>query len=84
MYQKNKLVRDGNSWAIRLPKALLQLSGIKPGSEVKLEVKRGRIVIYPASKIINKDEYERAKQEAKQVWGEAFEDVWFEIFGIDE
>lgn len=84
MLQKTKLVRDGNSWAVRLPKMVLQLSGFRPGTAVQLEVRQDRIVIFPASRIISNDRHEVAKQDAREVWNKAFEDVWLEIFGLDE
>ncbi len=84
MLQKVRVVRDGNSWAVRLPKAVLQHSGIKPREAIQLDVKQGRIVIYPASKVIINDKYEVARKDAKKAWDKAFEDIWFEIFGIDE
>jgi len=34
MKRKTKLVRDGNSWAVRLPKPLLEASGLEPGANV--------------------------------------------------
>lgn len=39
-----KLVKDGNSMAIRLPKTMLALSGI--GDTVLLEAKSGQIIVH--------------------------------------
>lgn len=41
-----KLVKDGNSLAIRLPKAVLALSGLR--ENVQMEVKQGQIVLRSA------------------------------------
>jgi antitoxin component of MazEF toxin-antitoxin module len=38
-----KLVKDGNSMAVRLPKTLLTMSGLR--GSVQLEVKAGQIII---------------------------------------
>jgi antitoxin component of MazEF toxin-antitoxin module len=84
MLLKTKLVQDGNSWALRLPKTVLKLSGLKPGGAVQLEVRPDRIVIYPGSKTINKDKYQRAAGDARQVLNKALDDAWLEIFGLDE
>ena len=89
MALKTKIVRDGNSWAVRLPKAVLELSGIEPGSEVELLVKNRRIIIKakPRNKRqrqADKDRFEEARQDMKQAWDEAFEDIWFQAVGIDE
>ncbi len=39
----SKLVKDGNSMAVRLPKALLTMSGLH--GAVELEAKKGQIII---------------------------------------
>lgn len=41
-----KLVKDGNSTAVRLPKSLLKMSGL--GHTVELEAKKGRIIVRKA------------------------------------
>jgi antitoxin component of MazEF toxin-antitoxin module len=41
-----KLVKDGNSIAVRLPKTLLGLSGLK--GNVNLEAKKGQIIVSQA------------------------------------
>jgi antitoxin MazE len=46
---KASIVSIGNSKGIRIPKAILQQCGI--GSEVKLEVKGGRIVLSPIDSV---------------------------------
>ncbi len=38
-----KLVKDGNSMAVRLPKAVLELSGLR--QNIQMEVKQGQIVL---------------------------------------
>lgn len=43
-----KLVRDGNSVAVRLPKTVLEMSGLR--EEVQMEVKHGQITIRSAHK----------------------------------
>ncbi len=42
-----KVIRIGNSQGIRLPKILLEQSGL--GRDVEIEVDRGRLVIQPLS-----------------------------------
>lgn len=37
-----------------------------------------------AKKLAGKDNFEMAKQDARKAWDEAFEQVWLEIFGVDE
>lgn len=53
---KTRIIQIGNSRGVRIPKALLEQSGIN--GEVQLEVQRGQIVIRPARK-------------ARQGWAEA-------------
>lgn len=53
---KTKIIQIGNSQGIRIPKVLLEQSGIN--GEVKLEVLRGQIIIRPVRK-------------ARQGWAEA-------------
>lgn len=43
---KTKLVKDGNSVAIRLPKTVLTMSGLI--DDVQMEVKRGQVILRPA------------------------------------
>lgn len=43
-----KLVKDGNSVAVRLPKTVLVMSGLH--DDVQMEVRRGQIVLRSASK----------------------------------
>jgi len=54
---RTRIVRIGNSRGIRIPKPLLDQSGL--GEEVELEVEEGRIVI-------------RAVSEPRRGWGDAF------------
>lgn len=84
MHLKTKLVRDGNSWVIRLPKSVLQLSGLKGGSTVFLEIKRGRILIWFKQKDSQDDVFEQSRKDAKKAWDKAFEDVWRQVVGEDE
>jgi antitoxin MazE len=44
---RTSLIRIGNSQGVRIPKVLLEQSGL--GTEVELEVEEARIVIRPAS-----------------------------------
>jgi antitoxin component of MazEF toxin-antitoxin module len=41
-----KLVKDGNSVAVRIPKTVLAMSGL--GDEVKMEVSHGQIILTSA------------------------------------
>ncbi len=52
-----RVIKIGNSQGIRIPKLLLEQSGIK--EHVKIEVRDGQITIAPASS-------------AREGWGEAF------------
>lgn len=45
---KVQLVRWGNSHAVRLPKSVLEKARVKPGDELEVEVKDGRIALQPA------------------------------------
>lgn len=45
---KTKVVKIGNSRGIRIPKSVIEESGLK--SEVELEVNDGQIIIKPVSK----------------------------------
>jgi antitoxin MazE len=56
---KASIVRIGNSRGVRLPKALLEESGLAKAGVVELEVSEGRIVI-------------SAEATARRGWGEAF------------
>jgi antitoxin component of MazEF toxin-antitoxin module len=89
MALKTKVVPDGHSWAVRLPKAVLELSGIKPGSVVELQVKPGRIIIRAEPRTRKQreardDRYEQARQDMQAAWDEAFEELWLQTVGIDE
>jgi antitoxin MazE len=54
---KTRIVRIGNSRGVRIPKPLLEQSGL--GDEVELEVEAGRITI-------------RAVREVRRTWPDAF------------
>ncbi len=54
---KTTVVRIGNSRGIRLPKAILKECRLE--GEVELEVKKGRLIVWPAAK-------------PRRGWGEAF------------
>jgi antitoxin MazE len=56
-----KLVKIGNSKGLRLPKPILEASGI--GDEVDLTVEQGRIVLVPA------------KRHPREGWAEAIEAI---------
>ena len=45
---RSKLVRMGNSRAVRLPKPIIEASGLT--DEIEIEVEKGRIVLLPAKK----------------------------------
>lgn len=55
---KTRVVRIGNSQGVRIPKPLLEQSGI--GDEVEMEVRPGMIVLHAASR-------------PRRGWSEAFE-----------
>lgn len=57
MTVKTRIIKIGNSQGVRIPKPLLEQSGL--GAEVELEVEQGRIVIHNV-------------QQARQGWSEAF------------
>jgi antitoxin component of MazEF toxin-antitoxin module len=89
MALKTKVAPDGHSWAVRLPKAVLELSGIQPGSEVELQVKRDRIIIRSLARTKQQrqardDRFEQAKQDMKAAWDEGFQELWLRTVGVDE
>ena len=53
---KTKVIKIGNSKGIRIPRHMLEQSGLK--SEVEIEVKENRIIIKPTSKA--RDDWESA------------------------
>lgn len=87
MRVQTKLVRDGNSWSVRLSKPLLKMSDIKPGAEVIIYASLGKIIVYSpevAKRANQKDKYEIAKEDVRNSLNEAFEQAWMEIFGAEE
>jgi antitoxin component of MazEF toxin-antitoxin module len=82
MVKKTKVVRDGNSWAVRLPKGIMEITGITGGQIVYIRAGRDKLII--SKSIVNVDSFKRGHYDSKKVWLQAFEDAWFEIFGIDE
>ena len=82
MHIKSKLVKSGNSWCIRLPKDVIQLSGLTPGKAVDLEVRQGRLIIRKPGQA-NLHNLDRAYEDVKAVWDQALKDVWYEAFGLD-
>ena len=87
MKPHTKLSRNGNSWYVRLPKSILQASGLRPDSELFLVAKPGRVTIYSAAaakKFSTEDKYIDAKQDAREAWDQAFEQVWLDLFGDEE
>lgn len=77
-----KLVKDGNSMAIRLPKTLLGLSGLK--GNVKLDAKKGQIIVSQAknpragwqsqiSKVMSKNQYPKKDAEL-EAWNSTLSD----------
>lgn len=83
MRLKTKLVKDGNSWALRVPKAALKLSGLRPSAELDLEVRPGRLILRLPKQTAN-DRINQAHKDFKLVWEEALDDVWFQVFGPDD
>ncbi|KAF0153295.1 MAG: SpoVT/AbrB domain-containing protein [Ignavibacteria bacterium] len=51
---KTKVIKIGNSRGVRIPKSLIDQSGLK--TEVELEIDHGRIIISPISR--NRDSWE--------------------------
>ncbi len=84
MRAQTKLVRIGNSWGIRLPKAVFESCGIKPGAKLDLEVRPGRLIIRLPGQAIHDDAIKQAYKDVKIVWDEALKDTWLAIFGVDE
>lgn len=83
MRVQTKLVQIGNSWGIRLPKAAIELSGLKPGAKLDLEVRKGRLILRRPSQAVASDKIGQAYKDVKVVWDEALKDVWLEVFGED-
>ncbi len=77
------MVQIGNS-GVRLPKSALELSGIKPGDKLDLEVRRGRLVLRRPGQAIHDDTVKQSYNDVKMVWDEALKDAWLEVFGMDE
>ena len=50
---ETKIQKWGNSLALRLPKAFAHQTGIENGSEVRLLVEEGKIIVIP----LNKNEF---------------------------
>lgn len=75
-----KFIKHGNSWGIRLPKAVLELSRLEPDTELDLSVRPGRIVI--RAKAVE-DRFDQGYRDFRAVWYQALDDVWLELFGID-
>ena len=84
MYLTTKLVKDGNSWALRLPKTVLSLAGFKPKQNLFIEVRRDRIIIWTKQKEAEADYIQKARKDAKKAWDQAFEDTWRRVVGEDE
>ena len=53
---RTKVVKIGNSRGIRIPKSLIDESGLK--NEVELEIREGQIIVKPVSK--NRESWEEA------------------------
>lgn len=47
---ETKIQKWGNSLALRLPRAFASQTGIENGSEVQLQVEKGKIIIIPLNK----------------------------------
>jgi hypothetical protein len=63
---------------------VLGLAGFKPGQEVKLEVRPDRIIIRLPGDTLENEDINQSHQEAKKVWDQAFEDMWFQLYGPEE
>jgi antitoxin component of MazEF toxin-antitoxin module len=71
-----KLIQDGNSKAVRLPKALLTLSGLH--GSVQLEAKKGQIIIKQAQKFPRagwKEQIEIVLREESHIKDDDFADL---------
>jgi len=84
MRVKTRVIKTGNSWGVRLPKAVFEACGIKPNTKLDLEVRPGRLIIRHPGLAADDDKVEQAYKDLKAVWDEALEDTWLEIFGPDE
>ena len=62
-----KLVKDGNSMAVRLPKTILAMSGLT--NSVRLEAKQGQIVLRSAKQVRSGWEKQIAQVKATGVSG---------------
>ena len=49
-----KVQKWGNSQGLRLTKALLEEAGLNVGDEVRVSVRKGRIVVAPAARVRGK------------------------------
>lgn len=78
---RTKFIKIGNSWCIRIPKNARQLARLGIEAELDLSVRPGRIVIRSKAA---EDRYDQAYRDLRAVWYQALDDVWLEIFGIDE
>ncbi|KAB8128317.1 AbrB/MazE/SpoVT family DNA-binding domain-containing protein [Gracilibacillus oryzae] len=69
---ETKIQKWGNSQAVRLPKAILELAGISDDDQVKLKVVDGNIVLSPIRKHLTLKErinqFEGAKKISSTEW----------------
>lgn len=77
---KTRIVRIGNSQGIRIPKPLLEQSGL--GEEVELELENGKIVIRAASR--PREGWEDAFRTMARVGDDALLDAEFTSTDWDE
>ena len=74
MYAKTKVVKSGNSWSIRLSKEALAFAGLKPGQELFLEVRPGRLILRKPRQVAD-HKLDHAYKDAKVVWEQALKEI---------
>lgn len=82
MRVQTKLARSGNSWSIRLSKEAIELSGLKPGQALDLEVRPGRLILRKPG-LAAGHKLDQAYNDVKPIWDQALKDIWFQVFGPD-
>jgi antitoxin MazE len=70
-----KLVRWGNSNAVRLPKAVLDKANVHEGEELEVRVEKGRIALCPTKNKVTLDSLvagiTKENLHGEQEWGKA-------------
>ncbi len=73
-----KLVKDGNSVAVRLPKTALILSGLQSSTVINMDIQHGKVTLRPAEsprqKWVAKIEQIQKSQAAAQLADEELQD----------